>query len=203
MWRKALPISIAVGVAWALGLTAIRGGWRDAPSVLAIFGGSGFCISYAICALLLSKSLGSIDAAGARSFRVRLVRDILGVALVVAVLTYSGPVVQGGGYGGWLVALFLGVVCPLVIALVTYHCAVLLGALGAASISVSTLLYNPYHPGRWFQPSAWAQVSHQDVSIGAWVAGFLVVLSLAVSVPVAVRRRHITSRCCGPARVAS
>lgn len=198
-----LQLSIIVGVACAILLTMIRGGWRDAPLVVPVFGVVGFSLTYVIASLTRSERLGKIDAASNQHRGVPLVRDAAALALVTISFIWSGQVIQGAGFGGWLVALFLGVVFPLIVCLLASHWFILFGLMAATSLAVSTLLHHPnFRPGA-FAGDPWEEFWKRDAGVWFFVWGFLAVLSLLVSVPLALRRRRITSQCSGRSRGSS
>lgn len=193
-----LQLSIVVGIACAILLTMMRGGWRDAPWVVPVFGAVGFSITYAVASLTRSERLGKIDVATKQHRGVPLLRDAVALALVAISFIWSGQVIQGAGFGGWLVALFLGVVFPLVVCLLASHWPVVFGLMAATSLAVSTLLNHPnFRPGA-FAGDPWEQFWRRDAGMWLFIWGFLAVLSLVVSVPLALWRRRITSQCSGP-----
>jgi hypothetical protein len=193
-----LRLSIIVGVASGVLLTMMRGGWRDAPWVVPIFAVAGFSIAYAVASLTRSERLGKIDVAAKQHPGVSFLRDAAALALIAVSFIWSGQVIQGAGFGGWLVALFLGVVFPLVVCLLASHWPVVFGLMAATSLAVSTLLHHPnFRPGA-FAGDPWEQFWRRDAGVWFFIWGFLAVLSLVVSVPLALWRRRITSQCNGP-----
>jgi hypothetical protein len=191
MTRVALPISAAIGVICAVGLTAIRGGWQDKPSVLAIFGIGGFLASYGIFALLSSRSLHAFEAFALKHEGSQVVRDLAGVILLFVAVTIAGPLVQNAGFSGWLVLLILEVACPLAICVITYDFTLLLGLLSATGMVISALIYDPFHPAWWFQPSAWAHFLQTDKTIAFWLCVIFGCFSFVLCIPIAYRRRRI------------
>ena len=193
-----LQLSIMVGIACALLLTIIRGAWRDAPWVVPIFATVGFSVTYAIASLTRSERLGKVHVASNLHPGVPLLRDAAALALVAVSFIWSGQVIQGAGFGGWLVALFLGTLFPLVVCLLASHWSVVFGLLAATSLAVSTLLHHPnFRPGA-FAGDPWEQFWRHDAGVWFFIWGFLAVLSLLVSVPLALWRRRTTSQCSGP-----
>ncbi|CAN5488577.1 hypothetical protein BH09PLA1_BH09PLA1_02260 [soil metagenome] len=193
-----LQLSIIVGIACAILLTVIRGGWRDAPLVVPVFGALGFSITYAIASLTRSERLGKIDVSSNQHPGVPFLRDAAALALVAVSFIWSGQVIQGAGFGGWLVALFLGVVFPFVVCLLASHWPVVFGLMAATSLAVSTLLHHPnFRPGA-FAGDPWEEFWKRDAGVWFFSWGFLAVLSLLVSIPLAFWRRRITRQCSGP-----
>jgi hypothetical protein len=193
-----LQVSIIVGMACGILLTMIRGGWRDAPWVVPVFGAVGFSLTYAIASLTRSERLGKIDVASNQNRGVPFLRDVAALALLAVSFIWSGQVIQGAGFGGWLVALFLGVVFPLAVCLLASHWPVVFGLLAATSLAVSTLLHHPrFRPGG-FAGDPWEEFWKRDAGGWFFVWGFLALISLLVSVPLALWRRRITNQCSGP-----
>jgi hypothetical protein len=190
-----LQLSIIVGIVCAILLTMIRGGWRDAPLVVPVFGAVGFAVTYAIASLIRSERLSRIGAASNQHRSVPLLRDAAALAFVAVSFIWSGQVIQGAGFGGWLVALFLGVVFPLVVCLLASHWPIIFGLMAATSLAVSTLLHHPnFRPGG-FAGDPWEQFWHRDAGVWFSIWGILAALSLFVSIPLAFWRRRLTKRC--------
>ncbi|MDZ4783768.1 MAG: hypothetical protein SGJ19_26265 [Planctomycetia bacterium] len=188
-----LQLSIIVGIVCAVLLTMIRGSWRDAPFVVPIFGAAGFSATYAIAFIIRSERIAKIEAASKQRRGVPLLRNAAAFALVAVSFIWSGHVIQGAGFGGWLVAIFLGVVFPLAVCLLASHWPVVFGLLAATSLAISTLLNHPNFRQNAFARDAWEQFWQRDAGVWVFIWGVLAVLSLFVSVPLALRRRRLTS----------
>lgn len=189
---RRLQLSMVIGIACALLLTMIRGGWRDLPLVVLIFGVAGFSITYAVASIVNSGRLASIEAASNERAGIPLLRNLAAIALITMSFAWSGQVIQGAGFSGWLVALFLGVVFPLVVCVLASRWEVVFGLLAATSLAISTLVHHPMFRGDIFAADAWEHLWQRDAGVWLFIWGVLATLSLAVSVPLAVRRRRLT-----------
>jgi hypothetical protein len=189
-----LTVCLGVGFLSALALMAIRGGYEDAPYVVPVFALAGFLIAYSVGWLLAPERLRRLDGDAAVRPRPALLRDALAAGVAVSCLYWSGRVIQGAGYGGWLVALFLGVAMPLVVCLLSVRQAVLWGLLVATCVAASTLAHHPQFRSGLFERRAWEGFWDRDASEWAAIWAVLAGLSLAVSVPLTVQRARRTRR---------
>jgi hypothetical protein len=184
-----LQTSFVVGILCAFLLTMIRGGWRDAPMVVPFFAISGFSITYIIAYIIQSEHIATIERSFARYPNVSVFRDLSALVLVAVSFVWSGQIIQGAGFGGWLVALFLGVVFPLGVCLLASHWLIVFGLLAATSLAISTLLHHPNFREGVFARDPWEYLWQHDLGVWLFIWGILACLSLLVSVPLAARRR--------------
>lgn len=187
-------LSILVGIVCAVLLTLIRGGWRDAPYIPLVFATGGFTIAYGIVSIIRSAQIAAIDLSTSRHRGWQLVRNVSALTLAGGSIFWSGRVVQEAGFGGWLIALLLGILLPLLTCLLAAHAPIIFGLLSATSLAVSTLLHHPDFRRDPFALDAWSRFIQQDWGVWAVIWGILVGLSLLVSVPVAIQRRLIATR---------
>ena len=123
-------------------------------------------------------------------------RDGLALVGAAGCLLWTGRVVQGAGYGGWVVALLLAVLLPTILCSLSARLPVVVGWLTATCLHLSILAFHPDYRGRLLAARTWETfwARDWDVWLVMWV--ILVGLSLAVSLPIAVNR----SRAAGVAR---
>lgn len=186
-----LPLSIAVGMLCAVLLTLIRGGWRDAPYVIPVFAAVGFTITYGIASIIGSQRLTAAEAAISQHRGLRLLRDGAALLLVGSSLFWAGHLIQQAGFSGWLVAIALGVIFPLLVCLLATKLTIVFGLLAATSLAVSTLLHHPNFRQEPFARETWDRFLQYD--LGGWVVIWCILagLSLSVSVPLTIRRRRV------------
>lgn len=72
-----------------------------------------------------------------------LLRDTIGMTLIVSSIWWSGPLVQQAGYGDWVVGFALAWVLPLVVCSVAFHVPIAFGAMAATALTVSIHAYHP------------------------------------------------------------
>lgn len=118
-------------------------------------------------------------------------RDLVAVAVALSCLVWCGPVIQAGGYGGYVVALLLGAVVPFVVALVSAQRPVLCGALVATCIVLSTLAHHPRFRTGLTEARSWDGFWERDAETWALVWAVQLGLALGVTVPLALLREPI------------
>ena len=183
-------LSLGVGIVAAVVLTAVRGGFEDAPYVVPVFGAAGFGMAYCVLWLLSSNVQRWLGGNPAIRPKMAALRDLFAVCAAVSCLFWTGRVIQGAGYGGWLVALFLGVAVPLVVCLISIRLPVLWGLLTATCIAISTLAYHPSFRGRLVDSRAWERFWERDATTWMIIWTILSGLSLIVSLPLSASRRR-------------
>lgn len=186
--------SIAVGLLSAVILTWIRGGWSDAPYVVLEFAATGFLVTYGASYLIHADWLVRLESSAASHSWLQFFRDLAALLLIVGYLFWSGSVIQGAGFAGWLVAIFLGVTLPLLTCVLAAHFSIVFGILTATAISLSTLLNHPQFRQDPFAAEAWQRFFEEDFVSWAIIWGILSVLSLVTSVPLTIQRRRLTRR---------
>lgn len=119
-------------------------------------------------------------------------RDALALFVTFSLVFWSGPVIQSGGYAGWLIGLLLGLLAPLFVCLLAARFPVLFGALAATCIVLSVLLAD----ARWYSTQTRDATGYYWQHF--WKRGFrgyaiiwlvAVLLSLIVSLPIHAQRR--------------
>jgi hypothetical protein len=192
---KHLCLSVAVGILCAIILTFIRGGWSDAPYVVPVFAAAGFLITYGASNIIHADWIRRFESSTASRIWLKPLRNLLAVALVVGYLFWSGSVIQGAGFGGWLVAIALGVILPLVTCLIAAHLPIAFGLMTATAICLSTILHHPYFRQEPFAREAWQRLLERDLTMWSVSWAILAALSLTSAIPIAIQRRRLTRRC--------
>ena len=103
--------------------------------------------------------------------------------IVVSAVYWSGPLIQGAGYSGWLLAIFFGITLPFIVCLVASRAVILFGLFTASEIMISTMMNHPH-----FRAADWLQFISRDITEWTIIWFILLVLSLIVSVPLAAQR---------------
>ena len=178
----ALLLATHIGTVTTVLLTCARGGLADAPWVLLVFGAYGFCGLLFLFWLFRRETLQAVETFFSRVPYSASLRDLLAVAAAVSSLSWSGAVIAGAGYVGWLVAILLATWMPVVVCLLAARWSIPLGVLTATCIVASLLLEN----ARLGSPF-WAE------NAGIWLCSWVIAagLSLIASVPIQLIRRRL------------
>lgn len=188
-----LLLSLCIGIVAAVVLTSIRGGWHDSPYVVPVFGVSGFLISYGIIRLVSLTNLERFERMLSGYRAAPFVRTFAAITAALSGLFWSGQLIQGAGFGGWLVALFLGIVFPLVVCLLTAHQPIGVGCLAATCMVISTLANHPNFSQDMFNSAAWKHFWENDIGLWLVILSIQLCLSLVVSIPLSVQRHRLTT----------
>ena len=178
-WKRHL---VAAGLT-AVVLTWLRGGYRDFPLVVLVFGAAGYVASVVFGALLAPRSFSRIDAALGRSVPASVVRNSLALGFILATLVWAGSVIISGGFAGWLVFLLTSLLVPLVVCVLATRWSIAAGIVASTCILLS--LWTT-HLGSRYRPPGEVWEGWQLYAV-AWLVA--VGLSLIWSIPIHMRRR--------------
>ena len=185
-----LGTSICVGIVTAVLLTAVRGSWRDSPYVVPVFGLVGFLFAYGISSWTSYSNLKRLEKTLAEY---AWVRSIAAAVFLLCTLLWVGPLIQGAGFSGWLVALLAGLLIPLIVCTLATLQPIVMGFATASCITISTLVSSPLFRNNLFHANAWRKFLEDDIYV--WLVIWLILFgqSLLVSVPLTIQRRRVAS----------
>ncbi len=177
--------TLAVSLVVACLLSLVRGGFATLP--FSVFTGGTFVLALVGQTLFQRESLTSIETALRHLPLSAAVRYSLVCSALLALAVWSGPMITSGGFGGWLVALFLWLASPAIICLLVPRYPILFGILSTGCTVFSLAVQNSrlYSRSRDIQ---WEHAfSHPSTLLAIW--SFAAAVSLTVSIPVYVHRQ--------------
>jgi hypothetical protein len=184
--------ALLIGVATAVLLSYIRGSVRDSPWVVILFGSVGFFGTLILSWMFRRSTLAAIENVLHRGSLVHDgMRNLLAAAIAISALFWSGPVIISGGFAGWLIALFLHILLPLVVCVTAAHQPIAFGLMSAGCISVSILLENARWAAEHGHVRFWADFSSKDLYTWLVIWGIGAFMSLIVSLPLHLQRRRL------------
>jgi hypothetical protein len=182
MRRVALHLSVAALTAGLF--TWIRGGFRDEPIVLLVFGLAGLAASVSIAHSV--KSIQRIDGLFGISPAAARWRSVAAALWALGTLAWAGRAITAAGFGGWFIALLILFFTPMVAALIAVWWPIGFGVLTVTCVVASVVLETL--GSRW---GGYAQVAgNWPVYVVTWLIG--VALSCVSSVPLHMRRGRPT-----------
>jgi hypothetical protein len=182
-------LSFGIAVITATVLSYIRGGETNLV-VTAIFLIAAFVVSLLLFWLFSAVTLRRVEAMFLRVPHSSAVRDFLAFAITVSLVFWTGPVIQSGGFGGWLLALLFCIVAPLVVCLLALRFVVAFGALASTCIELSVLLTYARSFNAHSTADYWQRFWQVDWRTWAGMLPFAVGLSFVVSLPIYIQRRR-------------
>lgn len=191
MTKKLVPRSLLQAFAMAVFLAFlfswIRGGFDLWAFV--VFFVAGILAATAWQTVFSKETLYRIEAVGAKMPLQTPVRYALAFLALVAVTLWSGPVIESGGFGGWLVALVVWLIAPAVVCVLAPRFPVVFGVLAAACSVASIAVQN----SRLYSRQREIQWSHALSDRVALLDSFTiaVLLSLVISIRVQTSRQRL------------
>lgn len=184
-------LTISIGLTVAVFLMIVRGGTggiADTLGPLVFFSIVGCLAALLVVALTRPAVHDAVESALSRMPFVSPLRVLIALAALYFVLRHSGGLIISAGFGGWVVALLVCFVGPLVVCLIAPRWPIFVAVVTATCVEASLLFENAQRATQQENHTFWEDVFSEDLGVTILILTIAIGVSLTAAIPIHIGR---------------